>query len=92
MKYIVKFFVITFFVFYFNHTFAEEKVVFINMDLLLNESKAGKSAQNQLETHHKSLLDHLMIIQIQVVFYLMDLLVELIFLMLVFLVKLLLLI
>ena len=49
MKYIVKFFVITFFVFYFTHTFAEEKIVFINMDLLLNESKAGKSAQNQLE-------------------------------------------
>ena len=65
MKYIVKFFVITFFVFYFNHTFAEEKVVFINMDLLLNESKAGKSAQNQLETHHKSHLDHLMKIQNQ---------------------------
>ena len=63
MKYIVKFFVITFFVFYFTHTFAEEKIVFINMDLLLNESKAGKSAQNQLEKHHKSNLDYLMKIQ-----------------------------
>ena len=63
MKYIVKFFVITFFVFYFTHTFAEEKIVFINMDLLLNESKAGKSAQKQLEKHHKSNLDHLMKIQ-----------------------------
>ena len=63
MKYIVKFFVITFFVFYFTHTFAEEKIVFINMDLLLNESKAGKSAQKQLEKHHKSNLEYLMKIQ-----------------------------
>ena len=42
MKYIVKFFVITFFVFYFTHTFAEEKIVFINMDFLLNESKTDE--------------------------------------------------
>ena len=28
MKYIVKFFVITFFVFHFSHTFAEDKIVF----------------------------------------------------------------
>ena len=63
MKYIVKFFVITFFVFYFTHTFAEEKIVFINMDLLLNESKVGKSAQNQLEKLHKSNLDYLMKIE-----------------------------
>ena len=59
MKYIVKFFVITFFVFHFTHTFAEGKIVFINMDYILNQSKSGKSAQNQLEKLHKSNLDYL---------------------------------
>ena len=63
MKYIVKFFVIVFFVFHFTYTFAEEKIVFINMDYLLNESKVGKSAQNQLEKLHKSNLDSLMKIE-----------------------------
>ena len=63
MKYIVKFFVIVFFVFNFTYTFAEEKIVFINMDYLLNESKVGKSAQNQLEKLHKSNLDYLMEIE-----------------------------
>ena len=59
MKYIVKFFVITFFIFHFTHTFAEGKIVFINMDYILNQSKSGKSAQNQLEKLHKSNLDYL---------------------------------
>ena len=63
MKYIVRFFVIVFFVFNFTYTLAEEKIVFINMDLLLNESKVGKSAQNQLEKLHKSNLDYLMEIE-----------------------------
>ena len=63
MKYIVKFFVITFFVFHFTHTFAEGKIVFINMDYILNQSKSGKSAQNQLEKLHKSNLDYLMKIE-----------------------------
>ena len=59
MKYIVKFFVIVFFVFNFTYTLAEEKIVFINMDYILNQSKSGKSAQNQLEKLHKSNLDYL---------------------------------
>ena len=63
MKYIVRFFVIVFFVFNFTYTLAEEKIVFINMDYLLNESKVGKSAQTQLEKLHKSNLDHLMKIE-----------------------------
>ena len=63
MKYIVKFFVIIFFVFHFTYACAVEKIVFINMDYLLNESKVGKSAQNQLEKLHKSNLDHLMKIE-----------------------------
>ena len=53
MKYIVKFFVITFFVFYFTHTFAEEKIVFINMDLLLNESKVGNQHKINLKNFIK---------------------------------------
>ena len=63
MKYIVKFFVITFFVFHFTHTSAEGKIVFINMDYILNESRVGKSVQTQLEKLHKNNLDYLMKIQ-----------------------------
>ena len=59
MKYIVKIFVITFLVFQFSYTLAEEKIVFINMDHILNQSKAGKSIQVTLEKAHKNNLVNL---------------------------------
>ena len=59
MKYIVKIFVITFLVFQFNYSFAEDKIVFINMDGILKQSKAGKSIQLSLEKLHKKNLNNL---------------------------------
>ena len=36
---------------------AEEKIVFVNLDFLFQETKAGKSIANQLTKLHKSNLD-----------------------------------
>jgi len=58
MKYIVKFFVITFLLFGFKHSHAEERIVFINMDRILNESKAGKMATKELKKLHKDNLKY----------------------------------
>ena len=49
MKYFVKFFVVTFFLFICTHTFAEEKVVVLDLKFVLNNSKAGKGAQDFLK-------------------------------------------
>ena len=49
MKYFVKFFVVTFFLLICTHTFAEQKIVVLNLTYVLNESKAGKSAQDFLK-------------------------------------------
>ena len=49
MKYLVKFFVVTFFIFICTHVFAEQQIAYINMKIILNESKAGKGAQNYLK-------------------------------------------
>ena len=48
MKYVVKFFVVTFFLIICTHTFAEVKVVVVDMKFVLNNSKAGKGAQDFL--------------------------------------------
>ena len=48
MKYLVKFFVITFFFIVSTHAFAEQKIVVLDMKYVLNESKAGKNAQEFL--------------------------------------------
>ena len=48
MKYLVKFFVVTFFLIICTHTFAEVKVVVVDMKFVLNNSKAGKGAQDFL--------------------------------------------
>ena len=49
MKYFVKFFVVTFFLFICTHTFAEQKIVVLDLTYVLNESKAGKGAQEFLK-------------------------------------------
>ena len=49
MKYFVKFFVVTFFLLICTHTFAEQKIAVLNLTHVLNESKAGKGAQEFLK-------------------------------------------
>ena len=49
MKYLVKFFVVTFFFIISTHTFAEQKIVVLDMRYVLNNSKAGKDAQDYLK-------------------------------------------
>ena len=53
MKYFVKFFVITFLIFGINNAQAEIKIVYVDMDKVLNESKAGSSIQKKLQKMHK---------------------------------------
>ena len=48
MKYLVKFFVVTFFIIISTHTFAEQKIVVLDMKYVLNNSKSGKGAQDFL--------------------------------------------
>jgi len=54
MKYLVKFIVVTFFLLICTHTFAEQKIVVLDLKFVLNNSKAGKDAQDFLQ---KSLND-----------------------------------
>ena len=49
MKYLVKFVVVTFFIFICTHSFAEQKIVVLDMKFVLNKSKAGKGAQDFLK-------------------------------------------
>ena len=49
MKYLVKFFVVTFFFIISTHSFAEQKIVVLDMNYVLNSSKAGKDAQEFLK-------------------------------------------
>ena len=49
MKYLVKFVVVTFFLLICTHTFAEEKIVILDLKFVLNSSKAGKGAQDFLK-------------------------------------------
>ena len=51
MKYLVKFFVVTLLSLVCTHVLAEQKVAYLDMKFILNNSKAGKSAQDFL---HKS--------------------------------------
>ena len=48
MKYLVKFFVVTFFILNCTYALAEQKIVYIDMKYVLNNSKAGKGAQDYL--------------------------------------------
>ena len=49
MKYLVKFFVVTFFLLICTNTFAEQKIVVLDLTYVLNESTAGKGAQEFLK-------------------------------------------
>jgi len=49
MKYLVKFFVVTFLVIVSTHVLADQKVVVLDMKHVLNKSKAGKAAQQYLK-------------------------------------------
>ena len=48
MKYLVKYFVVTFFLLVSTSAFAEQKIVVLDIKFVLNESKAGKGAQDFL--------------------------------------------
>jgi len=49
MKYLVKFFVVTFFLLVCTNSFAEQKIVVLDLTYALNSSKAGKGAQDYLK-------------------------------------------
>ena len=53
MKYFVKFFVVTFFVLVCTYSQAEQKTVYLDMKYILNNSKAGKAAQDYLAKNVK---------------------------------------
>ena len=49
MKYLVKLFVVTFFLLICTHTFAEQKIVVLDLTYVLNQSTAGNGAQEFLK-------------------------------------------
>ena len=53
MKYLVNFFVVTFYLLICTHTLAEQKIVVVDMKYVLNNSKAGKGAQDFLKKSFK---------------------------------------
>ena len=53
MKYFVKFFVVTFLLLVCTYATAEQKVVYLDMKYILNNSKAGKGAQDFLQKTFK---------------------------------------
>ena len=53
MKYLVKFFVVTFLLLVCTHTSAEQNIVYLDMKFVLNNSKAGKGAQDFLQKTFK---------------------------------------
>tara|TARA_B100001123_G_C15336416_1_gene1033017 strand:- start:2866 stop:3396 length:531 start_codon:yes stop_codon:yes gene_type:complete len=55
-KYIVKIFVITFLFFGINNSFAENKVVYVDMNKILKESKVGLYVENELTKSHEAKL------------------------------------
>jgi len=49
MKYLVKFFVVTFFIIFCTHSYSEQNIVVMDLAYVLNNSKAGKGAQDYLK-------------------------------------------
>ena len=49
MKYLVKFFVVTFLLLIYTHTSAEQNIKYLDLKFVLNNSKAGKGAQDFLQ-------------------------------------------
>ena len=58
LKYIVKIFVITYLFFGINNSFAENKVVYIDMNKILNESKVGVFVEKELTKTHETKLEN----------------------------------
>jgi len=58
LKYIVKIFVITYLIFGITNSFAENKVVYIDMNKILNESKVGTFVENSLTKLHETKLNN----------------------------------
>ena len=58
LKYIVKIFVITYLIFGITNSFAENKVVYIDMNKILNESKAGIFVEKELTKAHEAKLNN----------------------------------
>ena len=56
LKYIVKIFVITYLFFGITNSFAENKVVYINMNKILSESKVGAFVEKELTKLHETKL------------------------------------
>ncbi len=56
LKYIVKIFVITYLIFGITNSFAENEVVYIDMNKILNESKVGASVEKELTKLHETKL------------------------------------
>ena len=54
MKYLIRFFFISFIIFYSNISYSESLIAFLDMDKLMLQSKAGKSITTQLEKLHKN--------------------------------------
>ena len=57
LKYIVKIFVITYLIFGITNSFAENKVVYIDMNKILNESKVGIFVEKELTKKHEKKLE-----------------------------------
>ena len=58
LKYIVKIFVITYLIFGITNSFAENKVVYVDMNRILNESKVGIFVEKELTKSHEAKLDN----------------------------------
>jgi len=54
MKYFIKFFVVIFLVLVCNNSFAEQKIVVLDLTYVLNQSKAGKGAQDFLKKTYET--------------------------------------
>ena len=57
LKYIVKIFVITYLIFGITNSFAENKVVYVDMNKILNQSKVGVFVENELTKLHETKLN-----------------------------------
>ncbi len=57
MKYIVKLFVITYLIFGTTNSFAESKIVYIDMNKILKESKVGIFVEKELTKSHEAKLE-----------------------------------
>ena len=58
MKYIVKIIVITYLIFGTTNAFAEDKVVYIDMNKILTDSKVGIFVEKELTKSHEAKLDN----------------------------------